>query len=87
MSGCALYTTSMNILIGIIGCVVGVVYLKYSFQIKEFIGPIGFAERYLGSGGTHTFHKLIGILIIVGSIMYAFGGLQELIARTLGRFV
>ncbi len=76
----------MTYVTGIIGCVIGFFYLKYSFQIKEIIGNVGFAERYLGPGGTHLMHKIIGLLIIIGSILYAFGGLQSMIAGSLGRF-
>ena len=75
----------MTILVGLIGCAVGVLYLKYSAQISNFTGSIGFAERYLGAGGTYTLHKVIGVLIILLSIWYAFGGLQTSITGTVGR--
>jgi len=77
----------MSYLIGIIGCVGGFYYLKYSAKIRDFTGTVGFAEQYLGSGGTYTLHKLIGVLMIVLSIMYAFGGIQAILQATLGKFV
>lgn len=77
----------MSYVIGILGCVGGFFYLKYSTKIKDLTGNVGFAEQYLGSGGTYTLHKLIGVLMIVLSIMYAFGGLQAVLQSTLGKFV
>jgi len=77
----------MHYIIGIIGVAAGIYYLKYSFQIANFTGSIGFAERYLGSGGTYLLHKIIGLLIIVISVLYAFGGLQSIAGKIFGRFV
>ena len=77
----------MNYIYGIIGCVAGFFYLKYSGKIADTFGAFGFAEKWFGGGGTYTFHKIMGVLVILLSIMYAFGGLQALIAGTLGKFV
>lgn len=76
----------MQYFMGFLGVVGGFFYIKYAYQISNFTGSIGFAERFLGGGGTYIFHKVMGVLIIMLSIMYAFGGLQSLLAGTLGKF-
>jgi len=58
--------------------------LKYRRRIKEFTGEIGFAERYLGMGGTNTLIVIIGILVFILSLMYALGTLQSFTGRVLG---
>lgn len=55
-------------------------------SIKEFIGEVGFAEQYLGMGGTNTLVVLIGMLVFIGSLMYSLGTFQSLLGNTLGSF-
>lgn len=77
----------MTLLYGIFGCVAGFFYLKYSGKIADTFGAVSFAERFLGPGGTYTFHKLVGVLVIILSVMYMFGGLQTMIRGAFGKFV
>lgn len=72
--------------VAIIGLPLAFVFLYYRRAIKEFIGDVGFAEKYLGVGGTNTLMIIIGVLIFVGSLMYALGTLQALIDGTVGTF-
>ena len=65
---------------------IAIVIFMYRRKIKEFIGEIGFAERFLGSGGTNTFIVLIGVLVWVLSLMYATGTLQSILDSILGPF-
>jgi amino acid permease len=58
----------------------------YRGQIKDFVGDIGFAEKYLGPGGTHTFIIIFAFLCFFLSLMYYLGTLQSLLQSTLGRF-
>lgn len=76
----------MKLLILLVGSVVSFLLLKYRRPVKEFVGDIGFAEKYLGAGGTNTFIVLLAILVFVGSLMYVLGTFQTLLSATLGRF-
>lgn len=53
--------------------------------IKEFIGEVSFAERFLGIGGTNTFIVIVGFLLFVGSLMYGLGTLQSFLKATVGK--
>lgn len=70
----------------IIGCPTAFLILRYRRAIKEFIGEVGFAEKYLGMGGTNTLIVIIGILVFVGSLMWGLGTLQKLLQGTVGNF-
>jgi len=70
----------------IIGFVLAIIILKYRIHIKDFIGDVGFAEKYLGTGGTHSLIIIIAFLVFVLSLMYSLGTLQSVMQATLGRF-
>ncbi len=70
----------------IIGCPLGFVIMYFRRSIKEFIGEVGFAEQYLGVGGTNTFVVLMGMLVFIGSLMYALGTFQALLGDSIGSF-
>jgi hypothetical protein len=61
----------------------GVSLIAYTEPIKRFTGSMDFAERALGSGGTYTFYKLLGIGIIVVTILWATGGINACIPNFL----
>jgi len=61
----------------------GLVY--YRDRVQRFTGSIGFAEKYLGMGGTFHFYLLLGIAFMVISILYITGTLDFLIENTVGR--
>ena len=65
----------------IFGVPFGYLLLRYYEKIGNSIGEIGFAEKYLGSGGTYTFIKLLGILIILFSFIYPLGGCDALFKK------
>ncbi len=70
----------------LIGCPLGFVIMYFRRAIKEFIGEVGFAEKYLGIGGTNTFVVLVGMLVFIGSLMYSLGTFQSMLENTLGAF-
>jgi len=76
----------MNYLIVILGFAAFVLILKYRGPIKDFTGDIGFAEKYLGTGGTHTFIVVFAVLCFILPLMYALGTLQAIFQSTLGMF-
>lgn len=67
-----------------IGCPLGFVIMYFRRAIKEFIGEVGFAEQYLGVGGTNTFVVIFGILVFIGSLMYSMGTFQSFLGDTVG---
>jgi len=66
-------------LVLLFGSITAFLILRFRRALKEFTGDIGFAERYLGSGGTNTLFVLIGIGTFVLSLMYALGTLQSIV--------
>lgn len=78
--------TFQSFIVGIIGILIGFAILKYREPIRDFLGNIGFAEEYLGQGGTWTFISAMGILVPVLSVLYMFGTLQSFLIKSFGRF-
>jgi len=60
----------VKILIFLACSAIGILILKYTEPIVRMVGKMGWAEQRLGMGGTYTVWKLIGILLIVGSLIY-----------------
>jgi len=75
-----------RVLIFILGVPLGIAIMIYRYQLKQFTGDIAWAEQYLGSGGTYNLFILIGLVVSILSVMYAFGTLQDLFAGTFGTF-
>lgn len=73
-------------LVILIGWPLAFLILKYRRPIKEFIGDVGFAERFLGAGGTNTLVVILGFLVFVLSLMYALGTIQAFVRNTFGMF-
>lgn len=62
----------VRFLVLIFGVAFGVLCVKYSYQATQLFGHNEYAEKYLGSGGTYSMWKLLGLIIIIGTIWYAF---------------
>lgn len=75
-----------RILIGLLGTPLGIIIIVYRYQLKQFTGDIGFAEQYLGSGGTYNLFVLLGLAVSILSVMYAFGTIQDFLVGTFGQF-
>jgi len=69
---------------GLMGMIAGFLIIVYRAKIKDMTGSIGFAERYLGVGGTWTFLLLVGLAIFILSLMWAMGTLQEFFLKAAG---
>lgn len=52
----------------------GVVVVIYAEHIFNLIGEIDFAEKYMPSGGTVGFIKLLGLVISFAAITWIAGG-------------
>ena len=62
----------LKILIFVVGLAVGTGLIKYNFQLTQIFGHNSLAEQYLGDGGTYTMWRLLGIIAIIGTIVYVF---------------
>lgn len=76
----------MQIIQGTVGIILGFLAIKYAYQIKQFSGPIGWAEKVFGIGGTTTAVKVIGILVIIFSFLWMTGTLGDFLSSTIGKF-
>ena len=62
----------IKFLVLVIGFGAGVAFLKYSYQMTHLFGHNSWAETYLGSGGTYTMWRLLGVVVVLGSLWYVF---------------
>lgn len=62
----------VRILVLVIGLAVGTGLIKYNFQLTRLFGYNDLAERFLGDGGTYSMWKLLGTVILVGSLWFTF---------------
>jgi hypothetical protein len=55
---------------------IGLVFVKYTFQVVGVTGNQQWLERYTGSGSTYGIFKIFGVLLVVVGILFAtgFGG-------------
>jgi len=53
------------------GVVLGLLFLRYNFQLTQLFGHNEYAERFIGTGGTYTMWKGLGILLIIAAIWWA----------------
>lgn len=67
--------------------VIGLLILIFRPKIKDFTGDIGFAEKWLGSGGTWTFFIILGGGIFILSLMWATGSLQSFMVGKFSQFM
>ena len=75
-----------RIIIGIIGVAIGLLMIRFREKLQRFTGAIGFAERIFGNGGTFTFLLLLGSAVVILSILYMTGVLQNLLPNRLGPY-
>lgn len=73
-----------RIIVGLLGIPLGFLMMIYRYHLKQFTGPIQWAEQYLGSGGTYNLFILVGLCISIVSLMYALGTIQDLFTGGLG---
>ena len=67
----------MRIISSLITIIIGVVLIRKTYGLAGFFGTIGFAEKYLGPGGTYTFFKIVGaIFVVIGALrLFGLGGI------------
>lgn len=62
----------LKVIIALVGIIAGVACMKYNYQITQLFGYNDLAERYLRTGGTYSMWRLIGLLLVLGSVIYVF---------------
>ena len=64
----------------------GILLIVYTKKVGDFTGEIGFAEKYLGRGGTYSFIKLVGLAMIFFGFAWMSGGLKVFLWDKFGVF-
>ena len=60
----------LKVIIALAGVIVGVICMKYNYQITQLFGYNDLAEKYLRAGGTYSMWRLIGLILVVASVIY-----------------
>ena len=70
----------MRFFLGLIGIIIGFIFIWKADWIVNNFGRIDWAEIHLGSeGGTRLFWKLVGLGVIILAMMYMFGLVEGII--------
>jgi len=70
----------MQVISGLIAAVLGALAVIYTEWIVQNVGYNEWAEEKMSMwGGSRTLYKLIGVLVILGGLLYAFDLLDEFI--------
>ncbi|OIP80668.1 hypothetical protein COW94_03915 [Candidatus Peregrinibacteria bacterium CG22_combo_CG10-13_8_21_14_all_44_10] len=72
--------------LGFAAMIAGILLMVYRNKIKDLTGNIGFAEQYLGVGGTWTFYALLGIASFIFGLMWMTGSFQTAFEGMFGNF-
>jgi len=73
-----------KIFFALLGFPASFLIIIYRQKIKDFTGNIGFAEKYLGMGGTYTLILLIGLGLFIVTLLYVTGTLQSSLKTVFG---
>ncbi len=63
----------LRIVVSLVVIFIGVVLLARSYKVVHMIGTNNWAEQHLGSGGSYTLVKLIGLVFIILALLTMFG--------------
>lgn len=69
----------MNFIYGMLITALGVVMLKYNYQLVGITGRQDWIEKYLGSGSTYLAFKLVSVVLVFGGILFGFGLLDNIL--------
>jgi hypothetical protein len=71
----------MRFVWGIMWVIIGILLMRYTFQITNLFGKVEWAERNLqgGFGGTYTLWRIVGLAIIIIAMLYMFGGIGSIL--------
>lgn len=76
-----------RILLGLVIMAVGMLIVWKSEMVFGWVGRIPFAESKFGSGGTRTFLKLIGLLVVFIGIFTITNIISDILNSFAGIFV
>ncbi len=62
-----------RIVVFVLTFALGLLVIRRSQWLVQNFGYMDWAEKYMGSGGTYSAWKLIGVLIIIWGFLYAVG--------------
>ena len=62
-----------QVLGGLMAVGVGILLLKFNFQVVGFTGRQDWIESKLGSGSTYFAYKIFALMVIFGGSLYATG--------------
>ncbi len=74
----------MRIILGLLGAIAGAAIAIKSEALFQNFGTVDWAEKYLGTGGSHTFYKLFGILVVLISFLIMTGLMGGIILGIFG---
>jgi hypothetical protein len=62
-----------NIITGLVMTILGVVGVKYTFQLVNITGSQDWIERFAGPGTTYGIYKLFSVVLVLIGILIATG--------------
>jgi len=62
-----------RIVVFIIALVIGICLMHYNEWLVRTVGKAEYAERILGSGGSYTMWKILGVIVIILGVIYLLG--------------
>jgi hypothetical protein len=65
-----------NFIVGLIVAALGVLFVKYNYQIVGMTGRQDWIENTLGAGSTYFVFKIMGVIVIFGALLYGTGLLE-----------
>ncbi|MEI7512135.1 MAG: hypothetical protein WCK01_01605 [Candidatus Uhrbacteria bacterium] len=74
----------LRILLGAAIVAGGVAFVIKTSDIEGFLGPVPFAEKYMGGGGTRLFYKLLGIVFCLLGFLVMTNMWTAFLQATLG---
>lgn len=62
----------LRLFVAIVGMPTGYYFMRYKDRIVQSFGKMGWAEKYLGDGGTYNAWVMIGMAVFAGSFLFLF---------------
>lgn len=74
----------MGYVVALLVIAAGFVMIVRTDDVIGFFGRISWAERHLGSGGSISFYKLLGVVVIILAMLWITGLLDDLLTAPFG---
>jgi hypothetical protein len=62
-----------RIVFGFIAIAIGIVSLKFNYQLVNSTARLEFIESKLGAGSTYLVYKILSVALVLGGILYITG--------------